>query len=175
MSDTASVPDFGYDVIIEKGHTPINDLFIRHLAEKVRGTRYLDIGCNTGYLLQEAPGGIGVDASKRLVGLAQTKGLDVYHCWAEKIPFADKWFDIAVLSCILIQCENPEVVIREALRVADKVIGFTEKPGLSKWGVIGGTPWVKSLTPQSLFEKFNATLEDFDEIRWYFEISNEKS
>lgn len=149
-----------YNVIIERGHTEINDRIIDFLKTKIKG-KFLDVGCNTGWLVKELPNGTGIDASVNMVNRA--KDFRIIYGWAEKLPFKDKEFDTVVLSCVLEQCQRPEIALQEALRVGKRVIGINPYPG-SPWGKIGG--WVKSIIKPSNFKY----TEKFDNDRYYFEI-----
>lgn len=151
-----------YNVVIERGHSPINDRIIDFLKTKITG-RYIDIGANTGWLVSEVPGGVGLEPSHELVGMAVKLKRNVMLGNALDIPFKSKSFDIAVLSCVLEQMENWEGALLEAKRVARKVIGVNPYPG-SPWGKIGG--WVKSVIPP---EHFKYT-EKIDDDRYYFEL-----
>lgn len=147
-----------YNCVIERGHSEINDRIIDFLKTKIQG-RYLDVGANTGWLLREVPGGIGIDNSPLMVEMS--KG-SVVLGEAENIPFKDKEFDTVVLSCVLEQCDDWEKALKEAQRVGNRVIGINPYPG-SRWGKIGG--WVKSIIDPGNFK----TVEKFDEERYYFE------
>jgi SAM-dependent methyltransferase len=153
-----------YNVVIEKGHTSVNDAIIKFIGAQITG-RYLDVGCNTGYLLETVPGGFGIDASPIMVDLAMEKGLPVRLANAEKLPFKDKEFDTVVLSCVLEQTEDWKQALNEAKRVGKRVIGINPYPG-STWGKIWG--WVKSIIPPEEIE--GALIMPFDRERYYFEV-----
>jgi|WetSurSiteA1Bulk_404760.scaffolds.fasta_scaffold10059_3 ubiquinone/menaquinone biosynthesis C-methylase UbiE len=152
-----------YTLAIEEGHHPINDGIIRFLQDKIYG-RWLDVGCNSGWLLSLVPNGTGIDASSKMIELAKVKGLKVIHGTAEKLPFNDKEFDTVVMSCVLEQCSDWRKAYNEAKRVGYRVIGINPLPG-SPWGIIGGN--VKSIIPPDLLT--DALIEEFDEDRYYFE------
>lgn len=149
-----------YDIIIERGKSPINDAIIDFLKTKIKGS-YLDIGANTGWLLREVPGGVGIDNSPLMIYGA--KDCKMILADAEHIPFHNNAFDMAVMSCVLEQCADWHKALAEARRVARKVIGINPYPG-SPWGVEGG--WVKSIIDPSNFPY----VEQFDKDRYYFEI-----
>lgn len=155
-----------YNVVIEKGHTPVNDAIIAFIASQIKG-RYLDVGCNTGFLLETVPNGVGVDLSPIMVEKAKAKGLNVHLANAENLPFEDKEFDTVVLSCVLEQTENWKQALNEALRVGNRVIGINPFPG-STWGRIWG--WVKSVIPPE--EIPGAHVMPFDNLRYFFEVKS---
>lgn len=156
-----------YDVQIGRGNDLNNKIF-DYLKPRIFG-KWLDIGCNIGTLLIEVPRGRGVDASQQMVDIARYKGLDVLCADATKLPFADKEFDLAVLSCTLEQIPDWETALKEAIRVSDRVIGINPLVG-SEWGRIGG--WVQSIIdPILLRDKYGAQIV-YPDIsgKYYFEI-----
>lgn len=155
-----------YKCVIERGHSEINDKIIDFLKTKIIG-RYIDIGCNTGWLLSEVRGGVGVDSSRFCIDKAREKGLIVHLANAEELPFRNQEFDMAILSCIMEQSDRPMKILNEAKRVARKVIGINPIPG-SRWGVIGGH--VKSVIPPELMEDIGCETFKFDNERYYFTI-----
>jgi len=148
-----------YDCVIERNHNEINNKIIDFLKTKIYG-KYLDVGANTGWLIREKEGGIGVDSSIEMVN--KSNGL-IRLANANNLPFKDKEFDIVVMSCVLEQCDDWEIALKEAMRVGKKVIGINPYPG-STWGKIGG--WVKSIIPTDKF----TYIKRFDKDRYYFEI-----
>ena len=154
-----------YNVIIEKGHTPVNDAIIQFIGAQIKG-RYLDVGCNSGFLLETVPNGFGVDLSPLMINIAMEKGLPVQQANAEKLPFKDKEFDTVVLFCVLEQTENWKQALSEAKRVGKRVIGINPYPGKSRWGKIGD--WVKSIIPPEEIE--GALILPFSENLYYFEV-----
>jgi ubiquinone/menaquinone biosynthesis C-methylase UbiE len=161
-----------YDVDISEGHAIINDFFIDYLFEKIGDNDFLDVGCNSGYLLQKCGRGIGVDLSKDMVRRGIEKGLNISFGDARSLNYGDNSFSIVVLSCVLEQIENYLDAISEALRVSkDKVIGITPLPQHSIWGKVGGTKWVKSvIDPFYLRDVFNASIYYISDSHYYFEI-----
>ncbi len=86
----------------------------------------LDIGCGTGALLlrltTECPDAplTGVDASPEMLDIARSRlppTVELHQSWAEGLPFGDLTFD-TVISCNMFHyIRNPEVALREMLRV----------------------------------------------------------
>ena len=76
--------------------------------------RILDHGCGTG-LLSEFLGKelVGCDNSKEMLKIHGSGEL----ADAEELPYKDSEFDFVLSFSVLMNCENPEQVIREAKRV----------------------------------------------------------
>jgi phosphatidylethanolamine/phosphatidyl-N-methylethanolamine N-methyltransferase len=96
-------------------------------AEKVGG-RILDVGIGTGIsLLDFSPGNriVGVDISEPMLrrahqrtieaGLANVEGLAVMD--AERLGFADAFFDVVVAQYVITAVPNPDAVLTEFARV----------------------------------------------------------
>lgn len=107
-----------------------------------QGLKIVDIGGNKGHVFD------GYDRS-----LVTTVDIDLYdipnfvQADAENLPFKDKEFDVAVVAEILEHCENPDKALKEACRVAKKVVVTVPYEHL----------WIKELDP---FRDFNRVLEE---------------
>ena len=83
----------------------------------------LGIGCNTGGLesairrLKKGSVVFGIDINSNLTKLACAKGILARTGKAEELPHKDGFFDVVVLSEILEHLYEPEVALREVLRV----------------------------------------------------------
>lgn len=161
------MPGPAYTTVIERGYTPVNDRIMDFLLPRV-GPAYLDVGCNTGWLLMEAAGGVGVDASEVLVARAVGRGLAAACARAEALPFRSGAFRTAVLSCVLEQCRRWRQALEEACRVADRVIGINPTPGASPWGAPGA--WVRAVIAPEEMQRLGARVEPLDPQRYFFEI-----
>lgn len=93
------------------------------------GDRVLDVGCNSGYAVKYTPPGCevwGVDVSPELVDKARKRLAGAEIARAEDLPFGNDTFDVVVLGEILEHVYDPVIVLREAARVAHRmVIGST--------------------------------------------------
>ncbi len=162
--------DLDYRAVIDRGWSPQNDAIHDFLVPRVSG-HWLDIGCNSGWMLSDIPNGVGVEPSLFLVELARAKGLDVHHAWAEELPFPSASFDLAVIACVLQIVEGWRGALSEARRVATRVIGILPYPG-TPWGITGGKHrWVRSVIDPAELIKLGATIEhDIAEDMYFFEI-----
>ena len=145
---------------------------IANLIEK--NTRVLDVGCNDGILMEFLKKNKdvdirGIEISKEKVQICIAKGLTVIEGDAEfdLKQFPDKSFDYVVLGQTLQAFINPEIVIRELLRVGKKAV--VTIPNFGHWRVrlnllIKGTmPITKSL-PNNWYNTPNihmCTIKDF--------------
>jgi len=103
-------------------------------------TRVLDVGCNDGSLMEflKKDKNVdirGIEISKEKVQICISKGLTVIEGNAEfdLKQFPDKSFDYVVLGQTLQAFINPELVIKELLRVGNKAI--VTIPNFGHWKV----------------------------------------
>jgi SAM-dependent methyltransferase len=98
-------------------------------ARRNAGKRILDIGCATGDYLKaltaEGFNGVDVEMNPDYVEEAKGKGLDVYRMDAKSLQCPDKSFDTALLFEVLEHIDDPQAVLREAKRVAQKNVLIT--------------------------------------------------
>ncbi|MDC3308528.1 methionine biosynthesis protein MetW [Candidatus Pelagibacter sp.] len=145
---------------------------ISGLIEK--NTRVLDVGCGDGilmeYLMYNKEIDIrGIEISKDNVQKCLSKGLTVIEGDAEKdlLQFPDSSFDFVILSQTLQAFLNPEIVIKELLRVGKKAI--VTIPNFGFWKVrlhllIKGTMPITKNLPDEWYSTPNlhmCTIKDF--------------
>jgi len=145
---------------------------ISDLIEK--NTRVLDVGCGDGILMEYLKYNKeidirGIEISKDNVQKCLSKGLAVIEGDAEKdlLQFPDGSFDFVILSQTLQAFLNPEIVIKELLRVGKKAI--VTIPNFGFWKVrlhllIKGTMPITKNLPDEWYNTPNlhmCTIKDF--------------
>jgi methionine biosynthesis protein MetW len=137
-------------------------------------SRVLDVGCGDGSLLlhlkkNKRVDGRGLEIDQKLVQESVAKGLAVIEGDAEKdlLQFPDSSFDFVILSQTLQAFLNPEIVIKELLRVGKKAI--VTIPNFGFWKVrlhllIKGTMPITKNLPDEWYNTPNlhmCTIKDF--------------
>ena len=140
----------------------------------LENTRVLDVGCNDGSLMEFLKKNKnvdirGIEISKEKVQTCVSKGLTVIEGDAEfdLKQFPDKSFDYVVLGQTLQAFINPEIVIKELLRVGNKAI--VTIPNFGHWKVrlnllFQGTMPVTKTLPNEWYNTPNihmCTIKDF--------------
>jgi len=104
------------------------------------GDHVLDVGCNSGYIVNFLPIGCeayGVDVSTELVAIAARRLVEAKIAPAEDLPFVDRSMDVVILGEILEHVHDPAVVLREAIRVSRRVVVGSTPHEAGKWGPKG--------------------------------------
>ena len=139
-----------------------------------KNSRVLDVGCNDGTLMQLLKENKnvdirGIEISKQKVQICISKGLTVIEGNAEfdLKQFPDNSFDFVILGQTLQAFINPEVVIKELLRVGKKAI--VTIPNFGHWKVrlgllFKGTMPITETLPNNWYNTPNihmCTIKDF--------------
>jgi ubiquinone/menaquinone biosynthesis C-methylase UbiE len=95
---------------------------LEYIKMKIREPEaLLDVGCGTGFVLtvsnNKFPIEIGLDASERILAVAQSKGFNVCLADVAKTPFKNNTFDVITANAILHHIYDPFDLIEEALRL----------------------------------------------------------
>jgi ubiquinone/menaquinone biosynthesis C-methylase UbiE len=117
-------PADGYDRFMGRYSVPLADRFADFAGVK-GGHRVLDVGCGPGALTIElarrlgAPAVSAVDPAERFAAVARERcpGVDVRLGAAERLPFADDEFDVALAQLVVHFMTEPSAGIREMARV----------------------------------------------------------
>lgn len=101
------------------------------------GETVLDVGCNGGYFAEYLPEDCiihGLDPSAVAIEVASSRLASAQLGVAEALPFADKSVDVVVLGYVLERVKDPNLVLREACRVARRAIVGDTPHELGPWG-----------------------------------------
>jgi ubiquinone/menaquinone biosynthesis C-methylase UbiE len=125
----------------------------------------LDVGCNSGYIVEFLPPrctAYGVDVSDELVQRAKKRLKEARLAAAERLPYGDKSMDCVLLGEILEHVHDPVEVLREASRVARRIVTGSTPHEAGKWGPKGTKApdthrfHVRCFTQETLLETLKA-------------------
>lgn len=112
----------------------------RMLAPVRAGDVVLDVGCNSGYIVDFLPRSctvFGVDVAEELVAKARARLARADVAPAEELPHADRSVDVVVLGEILEHVHDPLAVLLEARRVGRRLIVGSTPHERGEWGPRG--------------------------------------
>lgn len=113
---------------------------ILNLCADLEHERIIEVGCGDGAILEHlASSGFGsqftgLEISPSAVECLRRKSIprvDVRLFDGGELPFSNRRFDLAILSCVLEHVEHPRQLIYEAVRVAQNI--FIEVPLEDNW------------------------------------------
>jgi SAM-dependent methyltransferase len=109
-------------------HVPRVTRVTRALAAQIgRAASLLDVGCGDGTVALGIGAAIG---ATRVAGVdvlvRPTTAIPVTPYDGEHLPFPDGAFEAVVISDVLHHCAQPRTVLREALRVASRVVAIKD-------------------------------------------------
>jgi ubiquinone/menaquinone biosynthesis C-methylase UbiE len=127
---------------------PENREKVRGNLERLRaasGPRLLDVGCGTGFIIALAKDLFaeihGVDVTQAMLDRVDRAGGNVtlHRCVAERMPFADRYFDAASAYSFVHHLGDYEEVLREVHRVLRPggVFYIDLEPNRAFWAAIG--------------------------------------
>jgi 2-polyprenyl-3-methyl-5-hydroxy-6-metoxy-1,4-benzoquinol methylase len=103
----------------EAVHLPRVDRIARGMADlAVRAETMLDIGCGNGLLARDIAARVGAKSVRGVdVKVREETAIPVEGFDGKELPFADASFDLVTIADVLHHAEDPEVLVREAIRV----------------------------------------------------------
>ncbi|HUH66694.1 MAG TPA: methionine biosynthesis protein MetW [Syntrophales bacterium] len=140
-------------------------------------SRVLDLGCGEGYLLyplvrDKHVQAQGIELDDKAIQECVKKGLSVFHDDIERSlrEYPANCFDYVILNQSMQEVRNVDFVIREALRIATKVIvGFPNFAYIKSRAMLffrGKAPITRSL-PYLWFDTPNVRFLSIDDFRDY--------
>jgi len=109
-------------------HVPRVTRVTRALAAQIgRAASLLDIGCGDGTVAQGIGAAIGATHIAGVDVLVRPEtAIPVTPYDGEHLPFPENAFEAVVISDVLHHCASPSTVLREALRVASRVVAIKD-------------------------------------------------
>lgn len=91
----------------------------------------IDIGCGTGRFSTPFSISIGVEPSKAMAKIAESKGITVHSIRAENMPFCKDYFDFVLMITTLCFLDDPQKALKEIHRTlksgGNLIVGVIDK------------------------------------------------
>ncbi len=136
MSGSSSAPlPFGervrgalFDLHHHQVHVPRVQRVARSLGAQIGEARsLLDVGAGDGTVARMIAAHVGAEqVAGADVKVRPEAAIEVFSYDGEHLPFPDGAYEAVVLSDVLHHCEHPLTVLREALRVASRVVAIKD-------------------------------------------------
>ncbi|MBD3392913.1 MAG: methyltransferase domain-containing protein [Chitinivibrionales bacterium] len=89
-----------------------------------------EVGIGTGIFARKLGIRMGNDPSEAMLELARKRGLLVYRCTGDRLPFHDGYFDFTLMVTTICFLDNPGAVLNECRRVVGPngsiIVGFVD-------------------------------------------------
>lgn len=100
------------------------------IQDLLPGGTGFEIGMGTGLFAERLGIHMGCDPSEEMLKIARSRGLGVYRCTGEHLPFSDGSFDYTLMVTTICFLDEPREVLRECRRVTKQngaiVIAFVD-------------------------------------------------
>jgi SAM-dependent methyltransferase len=109
-------------------HVPRVSRVARALAAQIgRAGSLLDVGCGDGTVARHIAELIGAERVAGVdIKVRPSVAIEVTAYDGTHLPFPDRSFEAVVISDVLHHCHDPRAVLREALRVASRVVAIKD-------------------------------------------------
>ena len=157
-----------YDQYMEEtGHSVAQRKIAQFIAENIDDELVLDVATGTGIMLEPFCNGVGLDISRVMVKEAKRKHYDREFLVADAhhLPFHNGAFEVALSCLAFLWFENHEQVLREMLRVAERVYVVEEE----------GVPARKRIEIPKTLEKFFETIRSLEKEAYIEELDTYRS
>lgn len=124
----ARVRDAFYTFHHYRIHVPRVTRVARELSAQIgHADSLLDVGCGDGTIARTIAGNVGAKRVEGVDILVQpAPAIPVTPYDGLHLPFPDRSFEVVVLSDMLHHCKDPEAVLREAVRVSDRIVAIKD-------------------------------------------------
>lgn len=117
-----------FEVHHRRVHVPRVRRVARSLAEQIGSARsLLDVGCGDGTVARDIAAKVGADRVAGVdIKVRPEVAIEVRAYDGTTLPFPDRSFEAVVISDVLHHAHDPRAVLREALRVSDRLVAIKD-------------------------------------------------